>query len=91
MNFSQTTVEYYLHINLARPSDNCNDHEEVEGIGQILFNVGRNRLSSNKRPCFGRLATLQACVERGFGYARSVKEMLKRGGSSIPVNNGYTE
>ena len=30
------------------------------------------------------------CIVRGFGYARVVKEMLKRDGNSISVNNGYS-
>ena len=47
---------------------------------------------SYKCPHFGRLATLQAYMARGFGYTRLVKEMLKGVAVvRISVNNGYTE
>ena len=38
---------------------------------------------------FGRLHSV--CMARGFDYVRLAKEMLKRDGNSISMNNGNTE
>ena len=89
-------LEYYLHTSTSRFSNNCSQlmimRIYLEGIGQTFFSTGRYPLQQLQafvlRPL---MTTLQACVARGFGYARPVKEMLKRGGSSILVKNGYTE